>query len=850
MAGGQATSSGQPKLTREELLVQLGVLKECVLQLEKAIESISIPERDQHGVTTVKVGSVRGQNGEDKSECGFREKLFPRGAAILDIFEQAGITVDKYKGLKDACDKVISALAMQRGAGGASDVHSRSAKHTEKFSRILATLFGSEEKFLSDQQQSAAAAEQRANPNVNFRQRGTPIEQQMAAQQETSTATLIEDYRIARRKMLDENYRVQIIEEVQGATTSASKEQNPAAKKRKVQLGWDIENTLETDARDEASFRRTLFFWCFTSQPAMQELIDQGVRSVIITSGTLSPMDATKKSLGVPFNVELLNTHVIRQNQVLASVLPRGPTNCEWLATYQNRQNESQWGKFLSDLGSGLANFAKVCPAGMLIAFSSYSQMEQIVKHWTNSGVKARIETNSKKKMLQEPRRAVDLPKVWQEYQALCEEGQPGAILCAIARGKLTEGVDFSDRQCRCVAVVGLPYPSLHDQRVVLKQQFLRDTGVCDPGEWYQQQALKAVNQTVGRVIRHRGDFGCVLLCDKRFAQPRVNGALSAWLRGSLRVPPELTTTGGPSPFGKAFKEVHAFFSQFSGAADVAQLAAALGGTEAGKGMETTTGGSETSLVNCTSSSSRASTALPLMNTTRSSIQKATASSTGDESKQIFVQAEDTKNYIKKPPTTSTSLTSNLPGWQQKWDKEEWTKQAEQLLDDEDFDELKKELLPALRRELPVIVKHLQENPQKAPANIEAMIQRQLSSRASSTEENSVNALEEGQTSTEQATEQADKDKTTSASSSSWTQQHDKGPVFSAVSGYCRAMQEIRVVLLPALCFEDDFRRNARKRLVYNFRQFVHPKFRTFWAQTCKEWIQEKRLGSWAENIF
>ena len=32
--------------------------------------------------------------------------------------------------------------------------------------------------------------------------------------------------------------------------------------------------------------------------------------------------------------------------------------------------------------------------------------------------------------------------------------------------------------------------------------------------DWYQQQALRAVNQAIGRVIRHRGDYGAILLCD------------------------------------------------------------------------------------------------------------------------------------------------------------------------------------------------------------------------------------------------------------------------------------------------------------------------------------------------
>lgn len=34
--------------------------------------------------------------------------------------------------------------------------------------------------------------------------------------------------------------------------------------------------------------------------------------------------------------------------------------------------------------------------------------------------------------------------------------------------------------------------------------------------DWYKLQASRAVNQAVGRVIRHRQDYGAIILCDTR----------------------------------------------------------------------------------------------------------------------------------------------------------------------------------------------------------------------------------------------------------------------------------------------------------------------------------------------
>lgn len=51
--------------------------------------------------------------------------------------------------------------------------------------------------------------------------------------------------------------------------------------------------------------------------------------------------------------------------------------------------------------------------------------------------------------------------------------------------------------------------------------------------EWYSQQAFRAVNQAVGRVIRHKDDHGAVIFVDARYsgqgAQARQN--LCKWVR-------------------------------------------------------------------------------------------------------------------------------------------------------------------------------------------------------------------------------------------------------------------------------------------------------------------------------
>jgi regulator of telomere elongation helicase 1 len=42
---------------------------------------------------------------------------------------------------------------------------------------------------------------------------------------------------------------------------------------------------------------------------------------------------------------------------------------------------------------------------------------------------------------------------------------------------------------------------------------------------------MRAVNQALGRVIRHRSDYGAIILADERFAFSRVQSQLSVWIR-------------------------------------------------------------------------------------------------------------------------------------------------------------------------------------------------------------------------------------------------------------------------------------------------------------------------------
>lgn len=64
-----------------------------------------------------------------------------------------------------------------------------------------------------------------------------------------------------------------------------------------------------------ARWRYTLNFWCLNPAVVFEDVREQA-RSVVLTSGTLSPMDSFQSELGATFPITLEANHVIDPSQV------------------------------------------------------------------------------------------------------------------------------------------------------------------------------------------------------------------------------------------------------------------------------------------------------------------------------------------------------------------------------------------------------------------------------------------------------------------------------------------------------------------------------------------------------
>ncbi|XP_038160552.1 Fanconi anemia group J protein [Cyprinodon tularosa] len=278
----------------------------------------------------------------------------------------------------------------------------------------------------------------------------------------------------------------------------------------------------------------TLSFWCLNPAVAFSDLSGT-VHSIVLTSGTLSPMGSFSSELGVKFTIQLEANHVINRSQVWVGTVGAGPQGRKLCATFQHAETFA----FQDEVGALLLHVCRVMAKGVLCFLPSYKMLDKLRDRWVNTGLWEKLE--EQKTVITEPRGGAkgDFDELLQTYYdaiKYCEE-RDGALLIAVCRGKVSEGLDFTDDNARAVVTIGIPFPNIKDLQVELKMKYndqhCKSRGLLPGHRWYEIQAYRALNQALGRCIRHRNDWGALILVDDRYKNnpERYITGLSKWVR-------------------------------------------------------------------------------------------------------------------------------------------------------------------------------------------------------------------------------------------------------------------------------------------------------------------------------
>lgn len=103
---------------------------------------------------------------------------------------------------------------------------------------------------------------------------------------------------------------------------------------------------------------RRLYLWCFDPGLAMKGIANSGIRNMILTSGTLSPLNSMESELSLfvyyqfwgnsliyihfyrSFPIKLENLHIVDQSQVWVGIVSKAIDGSILTSSYNNRNRE------------------------------------------------------------------------------------------------------------------------------------------------------------------------------------------------------------------------------------------------------------------------------------------------------------------------------------------------------------------------------------------------------------------------------------------------------------------------------------------------------------------------------
>jgi DNA excision repair protein ERCC-2 len=267
-----------------------------------------------------------------------------------------------------------------------------------------------------------------------------------------------------------------------------------------------------------------LHLTCLDAAIAIKPVLER-FSSVIITSGTISPLEMYPKMLGFSTVVQESYAMTLARRSFLPMIVTRGSDQGSMSSGFQNRNDPSN----VRNYGSLLVEYSKLTPDGIVVFFPSYLYMESIISMWQGMGILDQVWKN--KLILVETPDSQETSLALETYRTACSNGR-GAVLLCVARGKVSEGIDFDHHYGRTVLCIGVPFQYTESRILKARLEFLRETYRIRENDFLSFDAMRHSAQCLGRVLRGKDDYGIMVMADKRFAKKR--NQLPKWISSAL----------------------------------------------------------------------------------------------------------------------------------------------------------------------------------------------------------------------------------------------------------------------------------------------------------------------------
>ncbi|CAI1964257.1 hypothetical protein SEUBUCD646_0E02600 [Saccharomyces eubayanus] len=265
-------------------------------------------------------------------------------------------------------------------------------------------------------------------------------------------------------------------------------------------------------------------FTCLDASIAIKPVFEK-FSSVIITSGTISPLDMYPRMLNFKTVLQKSYAMTLAKKSFLPMIITKGSDQVAISSRFEIRNDPS----IVRNYGSMLVEFAKITPDGMVVFFPSYLYMESIVSMWQTMGILDEVWKH--KLILVETPDAQETSLALETYRKACSNGR-GAILLSVARGKVSEGIDFDHQYGRTVLMIGIPFQYTESRILKARLEFMRENYRIRENDFLSFDAMRHAAQCLGRVLRGKDDYGVMVLADRRFSRKRSQ--LPKWIAQGL----------------------------------------------------------------------------------------------------------------------------------------------------------------------------------------------------------------------------------------------------------------------------------------------------------------------------
>ncbi|ESL05332.1 DNA repair helicase, TFIIH complex, XPD subunit [Trypanosoma rangeli SC58] len=296
---------------------------------------------------------------------------------------------------------------------------------------------------------------------------------------------------------------------------------------------------------------------CVDASLALREAFAK-YRSVVLTSGTLSPLDIYPKILGFTPTIAKSFQMTLSRKCIAPVVVTRSTesvniTTEEITSSFVVRTNPVAQDVVSSAYEDLLRGLGKTVPDGIVCFFTGYQYMGEVLLGWHRSGFLK--ELAQYKLIFVETQSVEETSVALANYRRACDIGR-GAIFMAIARGKIAEGIDFDRHYGRAVVMLGVPFLPPNDEPLRQRIHWM-ETCLGIPGNEYRNfDAMRQASQCIGRVLRNKTDYGMMLLVDRRFALNDKRKKLPIWIQQCLKENTNLSVDAAIAVARGFFKEM------------------------------------------------------------------------------------------------------------------------------------------------------------------------------------------------------------------------------------------------------------------------------------------------------